>query len=284
MPLAMGAAVAQQERQRGIEKARGKMEELDARLATAFSAGKGALETLEAQPLMTGLARFARGAGDEGAIAATGMNALNLPSMFVPTAISQVNQLLDNQLRETRAGGPAEQVAGRILARIPGMSAKYPPRYDVYGEALERYTYGGNSFFNVLLNPAFVRQVKHSKELTEMEAIYAATGERGIFPEKAPVKIRIANQTAELTNDQISQYQQTAGALTLTVYGRLAAAPKYAAAPPGLKAGALAEAMREIHKLTILKTLAGNPDVVQQIREQNQAAAAARAATMQTGP
>ncbi len=266
IPLAMGAEIAHQEKARGIAVRAGKATPDDL-IGIALGAGKAAAKTIEEQPLLLGVKRTMEQVGREGGWGVV-TSTLDAPSMFIPTFVNQANQFLDNQVREVRAGSAVEQTVNRMITRIPGFSTKYPPKYDVYGEAIERYDYGGNSFFNVLINPAFASEVKHSRELREMEAIYGATGERGILAEKAPTKVRAGGQSVELTNEQISQYQRVAGELTLRVYGRLAASPAYARAPMGVKAHDLAQVMRDVHEATLWRVLSANPALIQQIREQ----------------
>jgi hypothetical protein len=279
IPLAMGAEIAHQERARAIAVAAGK-ETTDDFWRKVFGAGNAAMRTIEDQPLVLGLTRAFAQAG-RGPGAALVETALETPGMFVPTFVTRVNEFLSNQVRETRAGTPIEQMVSRLMTRLPGVADKYPPKYDVYGEALAKYDYGGNSLLNVFLNPAFIQQVKHSKELREMEAVYAATGEGAILPARAPTKITFGGQTVELTNEQISEYQRFSGEMTLRIYGRLAASPKYAAAPPGLKAGVLAEGMREVSKEAKAFTLRSNRELLEAIRAQNQQRAAAQLQQLQ---
>ncbi|MFZ4775130.1 MAG: hypothetical protein ACOYM3_07200 [Terrimicrobiaceae bacterium] len=283
MPLAMGAEVAHQRDLQRINAASGKSSDVPPMLRDLAAGGAAAMKSLEDQPLMMGISRLGRDMGQHGAITGVAMQALDAPGMFVPTALSQINQLFDNQVRETRAGGPMDQAVNRLFSRIPGLSEKYPQKVDVFGESQLRYDYGGNSFVNVLLNPTFMRQVKSNPALKEASAIYAATGENGVLPKRAPVKLQAAGQSVELTNEQISQYQQLAGSMTVRAYGMLAASPRFAQAPMGAKAVVMDKVISSIHNAVKIQVLSGNPDLVQEIRTLNQQKQQAQRDLM-TGP
>lgn len=284
MPVAMGAEIAHQQEMQRLDASQGKASAVPPSLRAFAAGGSAALKTLEDQPLMTGLVRLFRAGGDRntGVFQGVALQALDAPGMFVPTVLSQVNQLFDNKIRETSAGTVWDKAAAQLMARIPGLAEKYPVKYGAFGEAQERYQYGGNSFVNVMLNPAFVTRVKANPALQEIERVYAATGDTGVIPKKAPVKLQIAGQSVELTNEQISQYQRTAGNLTLSVYTRLAAAPQFAAAPVGAKAVVMDKVMEEISNVTKLQVLAGNPDLVGEIVTQKQQQGQAKRVLMTT--
>lgn len=280
MPLAMGAAVAQKRERDRLDGLQGKGSGLSGMLGMADAAGKAAVRTLEDQPLLMGLKRAMGDVGRHGGWGVL-MQVLDAPAQFIPTFVRQVGQLMDNQVRETRAGGPWDQAVNRLLASIPGLSQKYPQRYDVFGEAQERYGYGGNSFFNVMLNPAFVKRVRVDPALREMEAVYAATGDGGVLPRRAPVKLALAGERVELTNEQIAQYQQLAGQLTVRAYTKLAASPQFAELPAGQKAEVAGKLMRAINGVVKLLVVRGNPDVADRLRGKLQERERARAALME---
>src|SRR4030095_12549683 len=141
----------------------------------------------------------------------------------------------------------AEQAIARFYASIPGLSEKYPPKFDVFGEAVQRYTYGGASFVNVFLHPTTIRTVRMNPAIREMSQLFSITGDRQVLPEKAQRSIQVAGQKVELSNEQISDYQRLAGQLTMKVYTFLAASPQYAAAPPGAKAAAVEKYLEAVH-------------------------------------
>lgn len=281
MSLAFGAELSHKQEQSRLSLVQGKTSNIPKWAEDIFAAGLAGAQTLESQPLLTGLSQFMRDVGKDGWFAGVGIAAMSAPGMFVPTFITQVGQLMDNSVRETRAGGHIDQAVNRILSRIPVLSDKYPPKYDVFGEAQQRYQYGGNSFFNVMINPAFLDRVKSSPALQEMSAIYSATGDKGVIAKKAPRKIEMFGQAVDLTNEQISEYQKLAGTLTIGAYTRLAASPQFASAPVGAKAAVMDKVLTEINGAVKLHVLGSNPDLVQRLREQMIQKAQAQRALMQ---
>lgn len=281
MSLAMGAAVGQRQEVDRREALRGLSSPVSGGAGLTVAAGRAAVRTLEEQPLLMGLARYGRDIGREGVMTGTAMQALDAPGMFVPTFIGQVGQLMDNQVRETRAGGPLAQTVNRLMARIPGLSEKFPARYDIFGEAQARYSYGGNSLFNVMLNPAFLDRVKMNPALREMESVFAATGDRSALPRRAPVKLAFGGGRVDLTNEQISQYQFLSGQLAVRAYANLAASPAFAKAPAGAKAAVLVKLMSGINDAVKREVLEGNPELKQRLGGQILQQVRAEAALMQ---
>ncbi len=231
VPVAMGAQMAENEDQARREMAKGKVVELPSVAITMASAG---VKTLEDQPLLSGVFKFA---GDisrahqqgDGSVEAIGRAALSVPGNFIPgTFIAQIGQLLDNTNRETRGGPMVAQELNRMVSRIPGTAERFPARYDIFGEVQERYQYGRNTLFNVLLNPAFVSEVRKNPISAELERIYQATGDAGAVPRAVPRKVKVNGKDLELTNEQISEYQRYTGKLTVSIFGQLIAAPGYA--------------------------------------------------------
>jgi hypothetical protein len=109
--------------------------------------------------------------------------------------------------------------------------------------------------------------VKTNPALSEMEKIYQMTGESALLPRKAQRTIAGLGQRVELTNDQISLYQKTAGELTIRAYTSLAASPQYAAAAPHVKARALTRVMERIHRSTKALMFRTNAELANEIRD-----------------
>lgn len=221
--------MAAQESGRARELAHGKTV---SDLAAPLLGLRAGLLTLEAQPLLSSVARFAGKVGREGvsgAVADAGTN--ELVSGFVPTLLRQATALLDNTVRENRA----DPMAG-ISSDIPGGSTQFPPRYDVLGEAQQRYQYGTNTLVNVLLNPAFVSRVNSDPLLKELDSLYERTGEGGVLLRQAGRTLQVNGKTVELTNEQRSAYQQFIGRVSSSVLRELIASPAYASAPDDTRA------------------------------------------------
>jgi hypothetical protein len=218
--------------------------------AMSLVAGAKSLEEL---PLLSGLMSFMQAAGQRAPAGESSLaNAViktvtGLPSMFVPQLVRQATQLSDNMIRTTRAGVAAEREFDRVLASLPGWSTKYPVRFDVTGQAIERYQYGGNTVWNVLTNPTMTTRYKADPVLQEVGRLLNATGEAGVVPREVMRKATINGQSVELTNNQIAAYQYYVGNFTMSHFRWRMAAPVYAKLPDELKAKMLSDDLKDIH-------------------------------------
>jgi hypothetical protein len=277
LPLAMGAQWVHERDKTRLERLKGKPSVFAGNVAATLA---GSVKTLESQPMLSGLVRFMGSAGNEGLGPALAESATSMPGMYIPTAIKQANKLMDNYVREARAGGPIMQNLNQIESQIPWLSQRFPIRYDAFGQAMERYNYGGNSFFNVMLNPAFVSQFKSSPALREMESVFSYTGNAKVVPNQLRPKLTLRGQQLDLTNEQLSAYQQDAGSLLFTGYTRLAMSPKFAGAPADAKASAMISISNAAAEISKIRLLARNKDLVSTWRDQSTSARDAR----QAGP
>lgn len=231
---AAGAEYAKQEeaQERAFRKGGG-VGERAGWLAISMLAGT---KSLKEEPLLQGLASFNKEWAYKGEpISAAYDTVLGMPSMFVPQLVRQAQQYQDNTLRESRnARGPrvtadAKQMFLNIGAQLPWVSKNFPPRYDLMGEAQQRYYYGSNSFFNVFINPARFSKFKADPAFQEMERIMANTGETSMMPKEIRGnKVDINGVSIELDNNQVAAYRYYLGNMTMGIYYRLIASPDYA--------------------------------------------------------
>jgi hypothetical protein len=266
LPFAMGAQWVHERDKTRLERLKGKPAVFAGNVASTLA---GSVKTLESQPMLSGLVRFMGSAGNQGVGAALADTVTSVPGMYVPTAIKQVNKLMDNYVREARAGGPIIQNLNEIESQIPWLAQRFPIRYDAFGQAMERYSYGGNSFFNVMLNPAFVSQFKSSPALREMESVFSYTGNAKVVPNQLRPKLTLRGQQLDLTNEQLSAYQQDVGSLIFTGYTRLSMSPKFAAGPADAKASAMIAVSNAAAEIGKFRLLARNRDLVSAWRDQN---------------
>ena len=277
LPLAMGAQWVHERDKTRLERLKGKPAVFAGNVAATLA---GSVKTLESQPMLSGLVRFMGAAGNQGLGPALADSAASVPGMYVPTAIKQINKLMDNYVREARAGGPIIQNLNQIESQIPWLAQRFPIRYDAFGQAMERYSYGGNSFFNVMLNPAFVSQFKSSPALREMESVFSYTGNPKVVPNQLRPKLTLRGQQLDLTNEQLSAYQQDVGSLIFTGYTRLAMSPKFAGGPADAKASAMIAVSNAAAEIGKLRLMARNRDLASTWRDQAMSARDAR----QAGP
>jgi hypothetical protein len=211
--------------------------------AISLAAGAKSLEEL---PLLSGLSSFMKDWAYSGPLDAVVNSIAGLPSMFVPQLVRQANQLMDNTVRESRAGEGAIRAFNQIAANTPGVSDQFPPRFDIMGQAIERYQYGGNSLFNVLINPAMTTRVRTSPVLNEVARLMETTGETRQMPRQVKRSANINGESIQLSNEQISAYQYYLGNYTMSMMNWRMASPRYARLPDTEKVRIFAQDIEDV--------------------------------------
>jgi hypothetical protein len=255
--VAMGADLSRSQDQRLLDLKRGKL--ASNALISAAAAGT---QSLTGNPMLQGVERFIKDFADRGWAQAAASMAMNIPENFLPSLARQTAQYLDNTVRETRGGTFIEQEANRVLAQIPGLSQKYPARYDVTGEAVLRYDYGKNSALNTFFNPAQWNRFAATPALREMFRMFDASvnapqpnvprtvqlgngqtiqialpqpGSERALPHAVDRTLEINGQQLQLDNKQIAAYQKYVGQVGGAAVARLLASPAFASEPDGVK-------------------------------------------------
>jgi hypothetical protein len=242
--LAAGAELAAQKERAGREELKKGAAKQQTMAATIFKLS--GTKSLEELPLLSGLSSFMKAWGYGGAVDAVANTVVGMPAMFVPQVVRQWMQLTDNMQRETSAGDPVKREFMKVLASMPVYSTKFPLKFDTMGQAIERYQYGGNNVFNVMLNPAVAQQIKINPVMQEISRLVDATGQTGMAPKKVDRKATINGQEVELTNNQMSVYQYYLGNFTMAHFTWRMAAPVYARLPDELKVKMLADDIQDI--------------------------------------
>jgi hypothetical protein len=181
---------------------------------TVLTAG---LKSLEEQPLVSGMASFARTWGFSGLYDAIAMTALKAPSMFIPQIARRSAQYMDNTVRETRGGDFVTRPFQQIAASLPYLSSQYPARIDVTGKPMERFPDAGNTWYNLTINPIVTSRVRLDPVLQEATRLMNMTGERSQFPRQVGRTTEINGKKVELTNDQITRYNYYVGNMTMAM-------------------------------------------------------------------
>ena len=182
-------------------------------------AGSGMGAFLE-QPLVTGLSAFsmdlmqARQTGNLEPLMRVPIRALD----FVPSIVRDVRFYNDNAVAETRSSDVIAGEFSRIMGGIPFVDL--PQRYNVLGEAEERYQAASNTLLNTLFNPAMTTFVRKHPVASEVLRLADATGDKSAAPARVSKSIRINTtglpdraQTLEMTNQDISRLQGLQGRL-----------------------------------------------------------------------
>lgn len=212
--------------------------------AEAFTVG---VDTLAEQGMLRGIRQLFAGYSPAEALVSTLATA---PTSFTPTLLSQVNQWADNAVRQTYDPNLAKEGINRILARLPIMAATLPQQVGVFGEPLERYQGGGNTFWNVFLNPVQMSRYLDKPEAELVKELYDATNETAQFPRVVPESLTITENGKAtkypLTPDEYRQYQESVGTLTRDAFRKLADDPQFRSAPQDQQVKILADTLSDI--------------------------------------
>lgn len=158
---------------------------------------------------------FLQGVADlfanEGLMAGIIEAASGAASQFVPTALSQIAQIIDPYARTSfEYKNTLQTTANKAIAKLPGARESLAPVVDVLGNDV--YSYGGNnSLFNVFFNPANIYSETATKAALEIYRVYEETGDAAVVPRNAPYYISYKDERYNFTAQERAQYQRTAG-------------------------------------------------------------------------
>ncbi len=205
---------------------------------------QGGTETLANQPLVQGLARLFQGYSLPESVA----NAIQgAPASFVPTLLSQVNQLIDNTSRNTYSPDYYTESMNLVKNKVPGLAQTLPVKYDVWGQPQERYQGGTNNWFNVFFNPAFVSIIKTNPGAKEVLDMFERSGETQQAPRIAPKTIKVNGKNIDLTGEQQALYQQYIGQNTQIIFDKLVQSSSFKTATDEQKAKVMASILSTIN-------------------------------------
>lgn len=256
MVLAMGANVAENKGKAGVGSL----------TAAALSSVQGSIETIENQPLLTGLKRlFLRDPKSAtNAFIEAGLDGI---SSFVPTALRQTNQYMNNVVKETYDPNPLFASLKRAQATIPFLQDSLPDKIDpTTGEQLKRFQDDSNSLVNVFFNPAFISKVKDDPILKEVLGIYERTDLKSQAPRTVERKISItrdgAKEELHLTGQQISEYQKAVAQKTNALFQILMSSPKFMNLEDEQKAEAMAKIVSDVNTAVKVEMFGHRPNSI----------------------
>ena len=73
----------------------------------------------------------------------------DIPATFVPTAVYQLRQLVDENKRDVKDPDMIGYSKNKVINKLPGASTKLPQKYDTLGQPAKTYWHGTNNLFNV---------------------------------------------------------------------------------------------------------------------------------------
>lgn len=221
--------------------------------------------TLAEQPLVQGVQRFFGNTQNNGGLPGAFQGAAeDIPASFVPTLLNQGNQLLDNTSRNMDGGTGVERATNQVKAKIPGLAQTLPASKDVLGEDKQRYQDGGNTPFNVLINPAFMSKYKGQPAAQEAIDLYKRTGETKQTPNTVPRKLTITGadgkpQDIKLTGQQQNEYQEFVGKFVNDKITGLTKDATYKGLPDSEKVNLLSKIQTEANEAAKIKLFGHNP-------------------------
>ena len=264
LPVMMGTAVAQQmdKAERSAQKAKPlSLSDM------SFAVGKSTADTVTRQPMMAGINQLMRDATAYDVPEAIGRKVLQIPGNFVPAMVRQTEQYMNDTVAETRGGTVFEQEWNKIQAKIPFLGDRFPPKLDAFGQAVERYNYGGNGFMNSWVNPFTIAEMKRNPSANEMMRIYETTGDRKVMAPIQNPKVKVNGEQLQLTNEQIVQVQNYTGKLASETMTWLMASPQFVALPDEYKAKVITQGLESIQSAAKIELLGDRPKQVEKLTE-----------------
>lgn len=224
-----------------------------------FSSLAEGIETLAEQPLVRGLKTVTR--PEE----LTGMAQeilKSVPSSFVPTILSQINQLIDNTQRNSYSPEVMQYALNLAKNKIPGLAQTLPPSISVFGEELERYQGKSNNIFNVFFNPAFVTHYQPTKEAQMVFDLIRETGDTTHVPRVVSYSATINGEKKKLTPTQITAMQRYVGTITRELFHRAAQHQPFQSLPAEDKIKYLSQLLTDIGSAGKILILGNRPKKV----------------------
>ncbi len=224
-------------------------------LSIAGSAGssiEGGINTIAQQPLVQGVTKLT-GTGNlaAGAIA----TATGVPASFVPTLLSQINQLTDNTTRSTYDPNWLRGAQKQVANKVPILGKTLEPTITPTGQNKERYQDKSNNVLNVFLNPAFVSTYKGSPVLDEVQRLQDTTGETSQFPKLVAKNFTKDGQGIPLSPTQLTNLQRTTGQLAVKQLGTIMDSADYKSADDAQKVVLLTNGLTAVTKAAKIKAL-----------------------------
>ena len=242
--IAMGANIAESTKSR------------EGFVETGVNALVSGVDTLMQQPLLQGIEQLfsnskliIAGQEVEGNAFLIGVlkTLKDVPASFMPQALNEVRQLVDNVSRNTNDPDLVVEFVYSVKNKVPWMSKSLVKNVDVLGQVRKVYQDEGNSVFNVIFNPGFVSKY-HPTPTTKMVLdIWARSGYTIQIPRVAPLSITVKGMKRPLSNIEQREFQHTIGYLTARKFDQLASDPDFNAKSDKEKADYLERYLKYVY-------------------------------------
>ncbi len=211
MPFFIGVSLAQY----------AKRENKDLSASEVVDSVLGIMEPIFSLSMLSGITDMfesyeSTGAGVASSVAWSALESYAL--QFFPTFGGKMARVVDDTRRSTYAptdspySKKAEQLARRIIAKIPFASMQLEPSVDQYGNEHKNVgdTWWKRLLYNTL-SPGYIQKVTSYEADNEMKRLYAATGDTSALPKQAPKNVTYAGQTYYLDSHAYTQFAKTLG-------------------------------------------------------------------------
>lgn len=135
----------------------------------------------------------------------------------------------------------AQYAIGRISGRLPGWDYNQIPYIDAWGRT-ESTGGAGKRAADNFLNPSYTSEVGSSPMEDELMRLYKATGEAGLFPDRAGKYFTVNGERKDLTAEEYVTYATEKGRLSYTLLTELTASKPYERMTDEQKVKAISEA------------------------------------------
>lgn len=193
----------------GVQMTQGKKGQ---QFKNAFESATNALNFYTDQPMLQSAQRLL---GSQNDSKSTGQrlleSQLELPKQLVPTALKQIAQTKDSNVRSTYSPDFLQQaLINPIKSKIPGQSETLEKKYDTFGREVKQYQ-GDNNLFNTAVNPGNITKNTSTPVDKLVLNVYNQTGDTTIFPRVAPKYITKGGKRYDLSSQEYADYQKNIG-------------------------------------------------------------------------
>lgn len=192
---------------------------------------------------------YASSEGLDGLPAALASAGTSYLTQALPTVLGQAERTGEDKRYTTYTEknafltGDIQYTLGKASAKIPGLDYQQIPYIDAWGRT-EASGNAGTRAFNNFVNPAYTSQIQTSAMEKELLRLYEATGESGVFPQRAEKYFTVDQERKDLTAQEYVKYAELKGQSAYQLVTDLVKDKKYQAMSDQDKAAAVENAYK----------------------------------------
>ena len=208
---------------------------------------------------------YASSEGLDGLPAALASAGTSYLTQALPTVLGQAERTGEDKRYTTYTEknafltGDIQYTLGKASARIPGWDYQQIPYIDAWGRT-EASGNAGTRAFNNFVNPAYTSQIQNSAMEKELLRLYEATGESGVFPQRAEKYFTVDQERKDLTAQEYVKYAELKGQTSYQLVTDLVKDKKYQAMSDQDKVAAVENAYKLANQQAKQKVGGYNPE------------------------